>query len=144
GDQTVTYYPRHGRGVQGPRRSDAPDPPRRAVRAGRADAQRARATPADVALRRDEAPAGPRGGGSRDDEATRSREAPLPEPRADPARPRSLGEQVRRAVGGGAQRTQTQIGGQDDGEGVRDLHQDDPGATLGGDYRQRDEGEVQL
>ena len=27
-----------------------------------------------------------------------------------------------------------------DGEGVRDLHQDDPGAPLGGDHRQRDAG----
>ena len=32
----------------------------------------------------------------------RPREAPLPEPRPDPARPRPVGEQVRGAVGGHA------------------------------------------
>ena len=35
-------------------------------------------------------------------------------------------------------------GGQNDGEGVRDLHQDDPGAPLGGDHRQRAARQVQL
>ena len=36
----------------------------------------------------------------------RPREAALPEPRPDPARPRPVGEQVRRALGRGAQRAQ--------------------------------------
>ena len=39
-------------------------------------------------------------------QAARPREAALPEPRPDPARPRPLGEQVRRALGRGAQRAQ--------------------------------------
>ena len=37
-----------------------------------------------------------------------------------------------------------QPGGQDDGEGVRDLHQDDAGAAVGGDHRPRAAREVQL
>jgi hypothetical protein len=53
-------------------------------------------------LRRDEAPARARAGGPRDDSEARPREAPLPEPRPDPAHPRQVGEQVRRAVGGDA------------------------------------------
>ena len=101
--------------------------------------ERARAAVADDALRRDEAPEGARGGRARGHQAAWPREAPLPEPRPDPARPRPLGEQIRRALGRDAQRAQAQIGGQDDGEGVRDLHQDDPGAPLGGDHRRRDE-----
>ena len=51
-------------------------------------------------IRRHEAPAGARGRWPDHDEAARAREAPLPEPRSDPARPRPLGEQVRGAVGG--------------------------------------------
>ena len=39
-------------------------------------------------------------------QAARPREAPLPEPRPDPARPRPVGEQVRRALGRDAQRAQ--------------------------------------
>ena len=89
----------------------------------------------------------------------RSREAPLPQPRPDPARLRALGEQVRRALGRGADRTQTRnrggramnrlertwevVDGRGDGR-LRDLHQDDAGATLGGDHRRGAEGEVQL
>ncbi len=34
--------------------------------------------------------------------------------------------------------------GGDNGEGVRDLHQDDAGAPLGGDHRQRDAADLQL
>jgi hypothetical protein len=37
------------------------------------------------------------------------REAPLPEPGPDPARPRPVGEQVRRALGGCAQRPQERL-----------------------------------
>ncbi len=77
-------------------------------------------------------------------QATRAREAALPEPRPDPARPRPLGEQVRRALGRDAQRAQATTGGQDHGEGIRDLHQDDPGAPLEGDHRPRDAAQVQL
>ena len=40
-DQKVTYYPWHGRGVQGARGSDSAQPARPAVRAGRTDAERA-------------------------------------------------------------------------------------------------------
>ena len=40
----------------------------------------------------------------RDNQEARAREAPLPEPRPDPARPRQVGEQVRGALGGHAQR----------------------------------------
>ena len=39
------------------------------------------------------------------------REAALPQPRPDPARPRPVGEQVRRALGGDAQRAQDLSGG---------------------------------
>ena len=39
-------------------------------------------------------------------QAARPREAALPEPRPDPARPRPVGEQIRRALGRGAQRAQ--------------------------------------
>src|SRR4249919_1677456 len=38
--------------------------------------------------------------------ATRAREAPFPEPGPDQARPRPVGEQIRGAVGGDAQRAQ--------------------------------------
>src|SRR3989442_11542242 len=109
--QKVAYHSGHGRCVQGPRRPDAPEPARRSVRAGRADAQRARGAVADDALRRDEAPEGLGGGAPRDHAAARSREAPLPEPRPDSAHPRPLGEQVRGALGGGAVRAQARPGG---------------------------------
>src|SRR5436853_5528293 len=99
----VTYDLRHGRGVQGPRRPHAPEPARRAVQARRADAQRTRAATADDAVRRDEAPEAARRGGPRRHEAAWAREAPLPEPRPDPARPRQVGEQIRRALGRDAQ-----------------------------------------
>ena len=45
------------------------------------------------------------------DEAARAREAALPEPGPDQARPRPLGEQVRGAVGGDAHRPQAATGG---------------------------------
>ena len=45
------------------------------------------------------------------DEAPRAREAALPEPGPDPARPRPVGEQVRRAVGRRAHRAQAATGG---------------------------------
>ena len=57
-------------------------------------------------------------------------EAPLPQPGADPAHPRPMGEQVRRALGRRAQRDQAEAG-ETDGEGLRDLHPHDPGATAG-------------
>src|SRR5688500_6997380 len=86
----VTYSLPRGRGVQGARRLDAKGPARRALQAGRADAEHARATGADDALRRDEAPARARGGGSRDHPTARAREAALPEPGPDPAHPRPV------------------------------------------------------
>src|SRR5579863_9235844 len=110
--------PPHGRGVQGPRRPDAPEAAGPAVQERRPDAERARGAPADDAFRGDEAPADPREGRPRRDEATRAREAALPESRPDPARPRPMGEQIRRAVGRGPERPQTHAGGQDDGESI--------------------------
>ena len=50
-------------------------------------------------------------------QAARSREAALPQPRPDPARPRPLGQQVRRALGRGAQRAQDRHRGGDDERG---------------------------
>src|ERR1700750_361681 len=46
-----------------------------------------------------------------------AREAAFPEPGPDPARPRPVGEQIRRALGRRAQRAQDENRG-DDGEGV--------------------------
>ena len=46
------------------------------------------------------------------DPAARAREAALPQCRPDPARPRPLGEQIHRALGRRAERSQTRIGGQ--------------------------------
>jgi hypothetical protein len=82
----------------------------------------------------------------------RPREAPLPEPRPDPARPRPVGEQVREpwARRSAAQET---IGGRNGSMSgsrcsatprLRDLHQDDARAPLGGDHRSRDAGEVHV
>ena len=133
----------HGRGVQSPRRSGASEPPRRALPRGRADVERARGAPPDDAVRRHEAPQAARGGGPGRHQAARAREAPLPESGPHPARPRPLGEQVRRALGRRAQRAQEPTGGTH-GEGFRDLHQDDPGAPLGGDHRRRPEEQVLL
>src|SRR5688500_1472843 len=114
----VTYDPEpDGRGVQSSRRPDASAPARPAVPPGWAAAARPRAGAGDDAVRRHEASAAARGGKPRDDQAARTREAPLPEPRPDPARPRQVGEQVRRALGRDAERAQAPIGGQDDGEG---------------------------
>ena len=142
-DDFVTYCGRHGPGVQGTCRSHPAEPARRALPRGWADAERARRALLDVALRRDAAPAIARGGRPDRHPATRPREAPLPEPGPDPARPRPVGEQVRRALGECAQRPQEQTGASH-GKGVRDLHQDDPGAPLAGDHRSRDPGQVQL
>ena len=69
--------------------------------------------------------------------AARPREAPLPEPGPDPARPRPVGEQVRRALGRRRSATSRQRLETTDGEGVRDLHQDHARAALGGDHRPR-------
>ena len=140
-DQLVTYLGRRGRGVQGPRRSDPAEPARRAVPGGRADAQRARGALPDDALRRDEAPAATRGGGPGGDQAARPREASLPEPGPDPADPRPVGQQVRRALGGRAQRPQARAG-EPHGEDFRDLHPHHARAPLGGDHRQRDQEQV--
>ena len=77
--------------------------------------------------------------------ATRRRgqgEAAFPEPGPDQARPRPLGEQVRGAVGGSADRPEEATGGGRDGEGVRDLHQDHAGAPVGGDHRSGGAGDV--
>src|SRR6059058_409295 len=101
-----------GRGLQGAGGPDAASPARRALRARRADADRARAAAADDALRRHEAPEGPRGGGSRGHAQARPREAALPEPRPDPAHPRPVGEQVLGALGLGTQRAQGRTGGE--------------------------------
>src|SRR5262249_3352488 len=111
GDQTVTYDLGHGRGFQGACRPDPPRPARPAVRGGRSDADRARAAACDDAIRRHEARGGARGGRARDDAAARAGEAPLPQPRPDPAHPRPLGEQVRRAMGRDAQWAQDTTGG---------------------------------
>ena len=98
-DYMVTYCREHGRGVQGAGGPDAEELARRALPRGRAVAQRIGGAAAHDALRRHEAPEDPRGGGPRDHQEARSREAPLPEPRPDPARPRPVGEQIRRALG---------------------------------------------
>src|SRR5206468_3686761 len=143
GDQKVTYYPEHGHGVQGPRRPDPAEPPRRALPGRRPDAQRARGPLLDDALRRDEAPEAARGGGTGGHPPARPREAPLPEPRPDPTRPRPVGEQIRRALGLRADRAQAPTGGTD-GEGFRDLHQDHARTPLGGDHRSRDPEQIQL
>src|SRR6202043_135698 len=109
-DRMVTYDVGHGRGLQSPRRSDAPEAARRAVQAGRADAHRSRAAVADDPLRRDEAPQGARRGESRGHETAWPREAPLSESCPDPARPPPLGEQIRRALGSTAERAQERPG----------------------------------
>ena len=49
-----------------------------------------------------------------DDPQRRPAEAALPEPRPDPAGPRPVGQQVRRALGGDAQLAQARIGGRND------------------------------
>ena len=94
-------------------------------------------------------------------QAARSREAPLPQPGPDPARPRPVGEQVRRALGGDAQRPQEPTGGRHHGQRrnrfvcrgdgsrqrdrrLRDLHQDHPRAHLGGHHGSGAASEVQL
>ena len=46
----------------------------------------------------------------------RAREAPLPEPRPDPAHPRQVGEQIRRALGSDADRAQERTGRKAHGE----------------------------
>ena len=46
-----------------------------------------------------------------EEQAARAREIALPEPCADPADSRPLGEQVHRALGRDAERSQNQIGG---------------------------------
>src|ERR1700688_4979513 len=133
----VTYYARHGCGVQSPRRPDATKSARRIVQAGWANAERARGAAADDALRCDEAPEVARGGRSRRQQAARAREIALSEPGSDPARPRPLGEQVRRTMGSRTERPQAQTG-EDDGEGFRNLHQDDARASLARHHRYRD------
>src|SRR6476620_10788648 len=104
--ELVTYTSGHGRGVQGARRSDPQGSPGPVARARRADAQGARVRAPDDPVRRHEAPAGARGGGSRHDEAPWPGEAPVPEPRPDQAHPRPVGKQIRRALGRCAQRAQ--------------------------------------
>src|SRR6267378_8280397 len=107
----VTYSLGHGCGVQGPGRPNPAKPPRRAVPRRRTDAPRVAGTPADDAFRRHEAPEAARRGGPRGDQAAGPRKAALPEPHPDPARPRPVGEQVRRAMGRWAERPQERIGG---------------------------------
>src|ERR1700730_979473 len=114
----VTYHLRHGCGLQGPRRSDTQEAARRAVQAGRADAHRSRAAVADDPLRRDEAPQGARRGEPRGHETAWPREAPLSESCPNPARPRPLGEQVRRALGSTAERAQEKAGGENNGKSL--------------------------
>src|SRR5665811_1736644 len=85
----------HGRGVQSLGRSDPTEPARRALSRGRTDVERARGALLNDALRGDEAPEAARGRWARGHQTTRPQKAPLPEPRPDPSRPRSVGEQVR-------------------------------------------------
>ena len=108
-DQNVTYCRRRGLGVQGPCGPDPARPARRPVRPGRSDADRPGGASADDALRSDEAPQDPGRGRARRAPQARPREGSLPQPRPDPAHPRPLGEQVRRAVGLRADRSQTQL-----------------------------------
>jgi hypothetical protein len=77
---------------------------------------------------------GARGGRPGRHPPARPREAPLPEPGPDPARPRPVGEQVRRALGRLRSAT-SRADWRTHGKGVRDLHQDHPGAALAGDHR---------
>ncbi|CAA9366688.1 MAG: Transcriptional regulator, ArsR family / Ligand-binding SRPBCC domain protein family, partial [uncultured Nocardioidaceae bacterium] len=100
-----------GPGVQSSRRPDPARPPRCLVHRGRSDPERPRGTGADDALRSDEAPQGPGGSRARRDAQARPGEAPLPQPRPDPAHPRPVGEQVRRTVGRRAHRSQGTAGG---------------------------------
>ena len=99
--------------------------------------------PRDDPGRRREAPAAARGRRPRRQPAPRPREAALPQPGPDPAHPRPLGEQVHRAVGRRAHRSEARTGAVD-GEGVRDLHPHDAGAPLGGDHRPGDPCQVPL
>src|SRR6185503_1790359 len=98
-------------GLQGARRPDAQASPRPALRARRPHAHGARVRAGDDALRRHEAPAGPRGRWSRGHAPAGPGETPLPEPRSDPADPRPMDRQVRGAPGVGALRAQDTTGG---------------------------------
>src|SRR5882762_5049119 len=130
----VTYYLTHGCCVQSPRGPDAPKPARRIVQGRWADAERARGAAADDALRGDEAPEASGGGRSRRHQAARAGETALSESGSDPARPRPLGEQIRRTLVRWTERPETHIG-EDDGEGFRNLHQDDARAPLARHHR---------
>ena len=72
-------------------------------------------------------------------QAARPREAPLPEPRPDPARPRPLGEQVRRALGRRRSAGSSSRLEEDPMEKVFEIYiKTTPGAAVGGDHRPRD------
>src|SRR5262249_737112 len=98
-------------GLQGARRSNPAPSPRPALRARRPHAHGARVRARDDPLRRHEAPARPRGRRSRRPPPGGPGEAPLPEPRADPADPRPVDRQVHRAPRRGARRSQARTGG---------------------------------
>src|SRR5204863_7272852 len=89
-----------------------PAPARPALRARRPHARRARVRAGDDALRRDEAPAGARGSGSRRHAPLGPGEAALPQPRPDQAGPRSVDRQVHGAPGLRAPRPQEGTGGE--------------------------------
>ena len=135
-DQIVTYCPRHGRGVQGARRPDPAELARRALPGGRADVERARGAldmtrfgvmkhlkqleEAGLVVTR-----------------RRGREKlhflnPVPIRLVHDRWVSKYAEPWAAALSGLKTRLE-----KTDGEGVRDLHQDDPGAALGGDHRQR-------
>src|SRR3954463_10548917 len=97
-------------GVQGARRPHPALPPGPAVRARRPHVDRAGVRAGDDPLRRDEAPAGARGGEPRGRPPVGPGEAALPQPGADPPDPRPLDRQVHRAPGLGAHRPQSPAG----------------------------------
>src|SRR5258708_34531391 len=142
-DQMVTYYRGHGWRVPRSGRSNQAKPARRAVPRGRPDAERARGALSDHALRGDEAPEAARRGRAHRHPAAWPREAPLPQPRAYPADPRPVGEQICRALGGRAERDQARTG-EADGKSLRDLHPDHARTPVGGDHGPGYPRQVQL
>ena len=95
----VSYPAVRGHGVPGPRRPHPTGAPRCPVRPGRPDAGRPDRTARHHQDRRRQAPGCARGRRAGGEPAPGPREAALPQPGPDPARPRPLGEQVHRAVG---------------------------------------------
>src|SRR4051812_9455596 len=113
-DLLVTYGPaRDGRRprVQGARRSDAPVPARPALHPRGPDPHRARVGGGDDALRRDEAPEGPRGGRPGRHPTVGPGEVALPQRGADPRGARPVDRQVHGAPRRGARRPEARPGG---------------------------------